>query len=433
MNYRKHRGINITKLKNQIYRIDDTTYEVCSQTTLETKYTLRRTTTGWNCTCPDDPAYCKHAYALEECLGMKGRADRGKLIHEMGGQVECISPDHYLIKSQSREESYEVRDFGIGWMCSCPDHIHTGAVCKHIQAVQWHTGARCIIRPHDHTRCKFCDSTNIIKKGMRGRKQQYGCKTCGKRFIQNLGFEYKHAMPDHVCMAVDLFFGGLSSRKVARSMEQKGLRISHITVQNWGAAYSKLMESYMNTVRPQVGERWRTDELHLKIKGKKRYLFAMLDSDTRYWIAKMVAEHKGNDDVRPMFRQARNITGMVPRTLISDGAANFHNAWKSEYKSKNFLYKETEHVNEIALDGIHHNNQMESFNGNTVRYRESATRGIKKDDSAIISGLQAYHNCVRPHLGLPYNQTPAEAAGIHIEGEDKWFTLIQAAAKANRE
>ncbi len=190
------------------------------------------------------------------------------------------------------------------------------------------------------------------------------------------------------------------------------------------------MESYVDTIHPQVGENWRTDELHLKIRGNKRYLFAMLDSDTRYWIAKQVAEHKGTDDVHPMFKQSKEVAGKVPTTLISDGAANFHNAWEKQYKAKNFLHKETEHVDDIAFDGIHHNNQMESFNGNTLRHREKVTRGLKREDSGIIIGLQLYHNFVRPHLGLPDDQTPAEAAGITVEGSNKWKTLIQAAAKS---
>ncbi len=76
---------------------------------------------------------------------------------------------------------------------------------------------------------------------------------------------------------------------------------------------------------------------------------------------------------------------------------------------------------------------MESFNGNTLRYREKVTRGLKKEDSAIVAGLRLYHNYVRPHLGLPDNQTPAEAAGIIVQGNNKWMTLIQAAAKAKRE
>ena len=46
------------------------------------------------------------------------------------------------------------------------------------------------------------------------------------------------------------------------------------------------------------------------------------------------------------------------------------------------------------------------------------------------SGLRIWHNHVRPHLGLPDGQTPGEAAGIRIEGGNKWKTIIQAAAKS---
>lgn len=432
MNYRQQRGILISKTKDKIRRIDADTYEVWSQTTPDVRYTLRRTAAGWDCSCPDTiQHYCKHAYALEHRLGMKARADRGMLIHQSKDQVERLASDHYLVRSQSGNGTYEVRDFGHGWMCSCPDHTHTGSVCKHIQAVQWHIGERRTIKPHDDTHCKFCDSTNIIKKGRCRGKQQLGCKDCGRRFIQNLGFEMKHTKPEYVCAAVDLLYSGLSSRKVVDKMKLQGISVTHVTIQNWGASYGKLMEEYVETVCPQVGEEWRTDELHLKIKGKKRYLFAMLDSDTRYWIAQMVAIHKGNDDVAPMFMKAKHVAGKVPATLISDGASNFHHAWKKQYKAKNFLHKDTQHINEVAFDGIHHNNKMESFNGNTIRHREKVTRGLKREDSGIIIGTQLYHNFVRSHLGLPDNQTPAEAAGLHIQGVNKWFTLIQAAAKSH--
>ena len=74
-------------------------------------------------------------------------------------------------------------------------------------------------------------------------------------------------------------------------------------------------------------------------------------------------------------------------------------------------------------------NRMESFNGNTVRYREKVVRGLKKEDSAILTGLRLYHNHVRPHQGLPGKTTPGEAAGIRIEGFNKWKTIIQNAAK----
>ena len=50
--------------------------------------------------------------------------------------------------------------------------------------------------------------------------------------------------------------------------------------------------------------------------------------------------------------------------------------------------------------------------------------GLKKDDSSYLTGLRLYHNHVRPHLGLSDGQTPGEAAGIRIEGNNKWKTMI---------
>ncbi len=76
---------------------------------------------------------------------------------------------------------------------------------------------------------------------------------------------------------------------------------------------------------------------------------------------------------------------------------------------------------------------MESLNGNTIRQREKVMWSLKKSDSPILKGLQIYHNFIRPHQALNGN-TPAEQAGIKIEGQDKWLTLIQNAKhKINKE
>ena len=245
-----------------------------------------------------------------------------------------------------------------------------------------------------------------------------------------MGFERKQSTPEQITLAVDMVFSGLSSRKAAETLNKTGGNTSHMTVFRWAESYAKIMTAFADKITPQVSEAWRTDELYLKIKGNRRYLFAMLDAETRFWIAKMVAEHKGTDDVAPMFKEAKRLAGKVPTTLISDKAANFHEAWEDQYKAKNLLWKDTWHINEVAFDGIHHNNQMESFNENTLRLREKVLRGLKKDDSGILDGLRIYHNFMRPHLGLPNQITPSEAAGIQIEGTNKWMTLIQAAAKA---
>ena len=372
------------------------------------------------------------------------RITRGAEIVSLGGQIERIDEHTYHVRSQSnKDRHYEVITTEHGMLCSCPDNIYRGVCCKHVHAIEISKRMReavqqevpkTVIKQIDLGRCKHCDSANIHKDGIRhlkkGDTQQYECHDCGKRFTHNLGFEGKRATPEQITMAVELVFSGLSSRKAATTLRKMKVKVSHQTVFNWSEEYGNIMEAYMDKVRPQVGEAWRTDEVYTKIRGNRRYIFAMLDSETRYWIAKMVAEHKGTDDVAPMFKQAKKVTGKVPTTLISDKAANFHEAWEDQYKAKNFLWKDTWHINEVTFGGKWHNQQMESFNGNTIRLRTDVIRGLKKDDSAILSGLRVYHNFVRPHLGLDGYITPGEAAGITIEGNDKILTMIQAAAKS---
>ena len=85
------------------------------------------------------------------------------------------------------------------------------------------------------------------------------------------------------------------------------------------------------------------------------------------------------------------------------------------------------HEQDIRFDGRIHNNKMERLNGE-IRDREKVVRGVKKPDSPLISGLQIYHNYIRPHMALD-GHTPADKAGIKVEGENKWLTLIQNASK----
>jgi hypothetical protein len=73
---------------------------------------------------------------------------------------------------------------------------------------------------------------------------------------------------------------------------------------------------------------------------------------------------------------------------------------------------------------------MERMNGE-IRDREKVTRNLKKSDSPILTGMQIYHNYVRPHMGLD-GKPPADLAGIEVQGENKWLTLIQNASISKR-
>ncbi len=70
---------------------------------------------------------------------------------------------------------------------------------------------------------------------------------------------------------------------------------------------------------------------------------------------------------------------------------------------------------------------MERMNGE-VRDREKVMRGLKRTDTPILKGYQLFHNFIRPHEALD-GDTPADRAGIKVEGENKWLTIIQNASR----
>lgn len=76
-------------------------------------------------------------------------------------------------------------------------------------------------------------------------------------------------------------------------------------------------------------------QYHLKI-GDRKYLLVGSDS-AGFRLAKLIAEHKDNDDMAPMFRNAKRPAGKVLGTLVFDGATNFWHAHKTQHAAKNFI------------------------------------------------------------------------------------------------
>lgn len=171
----------------------------------------------------------------------------------------------------------------------------------------------------------------------------------------------------------------------------------------------------------------RADELFVKVKGDMKYLFAMIDDETRYWIAQEVGETKHTHNAQKLFQMAQKVAGKKPRTLITDASQVYHDAYLREWLSIEDGW--SEHVHKIMFTGRHNhnNNKMERFNGE-IRDREKVMRGLKKTDTPILTGYQIFHNYIRPHESLN-GKTPSEVCGIKIEGKNKWLTLIQNASR----
>lgn len=91
--------------------------------------------------------------------------------------------------------------------------------------------------------------------------------------------------PQGITTALQLYFSGESLRNTAKSLKLIGVGVSHQTIYNWIQKYIGLMNNYVEKIKPQVSDTWRADEIYVKIKGNMKYLFALMDDETCYWIA----------------------------------------------------------------------------------------------------------------------------------------------------
>jgi len=363
----------------------------------------------------------------------KLREERGLEIFNRNN-IRGVDGFSYRVLSQSGNGSYTVSNVDGEWVCECPDHKFRGLKCKHAWAVEFSIKLReevqkdSVIQEIIISKCVYCQSQNIKKNGVRHNKsgdiQRFICENCGKTFSINIGFERMKHNPKAITTALQLYFSGESLRNTMKSLRLLGVEVSHKTVYMWIKKYIGLMEHYIEKLRPKVSDTWRADELWMKFKGDMKYVFAIMDDETRFWIAQEVAETKFKHDARKLFQLGKKVTGKKPMTIITDGLPAYNDAYKKEFRT--LLKPRTEHIRHIKLRGDMNNNKMERLNGE-IRQREKTMRGLKRKDTPILKGYQIYHNYIREHEGLD-GKTPAEACGIKIEGTNKWKTLIQNAS-----
>lgn len=162
------------------------------------------------------------------------RSERAQNISLQKGAIKRNDENTYTVKSQSGNAFYLVTRRHIQnntWECNCPDHIYRHVKCKHIMPVEYSTELRnevestvkYVISPLSTLNCRYCNSTNIVRDGIRHNKygdiQKYNCKDCDRYFTINIGFEWMHATPQMITTAMQLYFSGESFRNIQKFLK----------------------------------------------------------------------------------------------------------------------------------------------------------------------------------------------------------------------
>ncbi len=382
------------------------------------------------------PRKPRRGRASEQCI-----TRRGLRIYQKGDQIKTLTGHRWDVASQSEEGVwYRVSFAGDSPTCECAYHATgKGCRCKHIAAVE-HTllisseatfGKKVGVEEKELC-CPGCKKKRYVRNGWyygkHEKRQRYRCSTCGRRFRDNLGFEYRQVPRLYITLALMLSGMGTSAANIQTTLGHLGVRVHADTITRILEHYSEAVEQYTETIKPPcVGDKWGCDEKHQKVGGRESYIVTIMDLATRFILAWDVSSTKEDYNAVPLLRRARDMAGRIPRLFITDGLGQYHIAFKRVFRTLKGPI--SIHIRDIHIRNLLCNtNKQERLNGELAGHFRYA-RGINKEHSLIFRMAILHHNYIKPHAGIG-GRTPAEAAGIDVRGADRWRTLIQNAVSA---
>ena len=366
----------------------------------------------------------------EKTASEQMRVVRGYAIISKGDVPKKIDENNYIIPSQNGNGEYTITK-GNKWKCSCPDYKERKRDCKHIHAVKFFLdfNKKVKIQNQGVTKkrpsCPYCKCEETIGWNKRQTmtsqvKQRYMCKGCKRTFIEEKDFQRYKGNGKITTAILDLYFKGVSLRGIQDHLLQfYELKLDHSNILRRIQKYSIIINDYVKTLKPELKNIWHHDEMKISAGGKWKWLWNIMDEDTKFLITTQVSAKARIRDTRKFFATARDVAQKEPEFLITDGRHSYSRAIVKEMP-------ETSHVRLVSItDKRTNNNNIERLNG-SVQDRLKTMRGLYSEETAEImtSAFRNYYNFIRPHSALGI--TPALKAGIGIEMKgNRWMALLK--------
>lgn len=372
------------------------------------------------------------------------RRERGLEIAKANGITEN-EDGSFSVPSQTLDAtSYTVMNFGGVWVCDCPDYQNRSdsiEACKHILGTKFWIAVRVELQDKpkpkvfadDAVQCAKCGSIRVIRFGSTYGKQSFKCKDCQHRFRESALVKGSRYSPEMVSLTLDLYFSGTSLRKIARIVNNHfGTKMGKSSIYRWIETFVPRISEYANSLNPELSAEWHADELFVKMKGGVKdtqykqnsmaFLWNVMDRKTRFLLASRLSSHRNVNGAVGAFNEARKVAkDSQPERIFADKLNAYPQAmtyWEGESKP--------ELVARMGVGKPHaNNNRIERLNG-TLRERVKVQRGWKSMKTQLAEGQRIHYNFVKPHQALE-GQTPAQRAGLVVEGENKWLSLMKAA------
>lgn len=288
--------------------------------------------------------------------------------------------------------------------------------------------------------CPECKKENIKKDGKRktenrGLIQRYKCKECFHRFILDDGFKRMRNEPQKITCAIDLFYRGVSTRKIQEHFKAfYPHNSSHKSIYKWVVKYSKVISRFTDSLKLNTGQELQVDEVEYKRRKnhKKKgiehnWFIDSIDTTTRFMLGEYV-KSRSIKKVKSFLSEIKNKTNNI-KTITTDGFLLYRSITLKTFGYNQKAQKYNINHNIVnASEGEGFNHPIERLH-NSIRARTKTFRGFHgslESAKAIMKGLSIYYNFITKHQAI--NKCPYElATDLELKENNRWWELIKIA------
>jgi len=196
----------------------------------------------------------------------------------------------------------------------------------------------------------------------------------------------RHQFPAEIIShAVWLYFRfNASHRDVEELLAERGIQISYEAIRLWCRKFGPAYTDQLRRRRPGPADKWHVDEMQLKIRGKRYWLWRAVDQDG--WVLDILVQERRSEQAAVAFlRRVLAAAGGAPRVMVTEKLASYVRAVKR-------VLPTTEHRRHKRLNNRAENSHL------PVRKREPILQRFKSAGHAqrFLEPFGAVCNQFRP-------------------------------------
>ena len=271
--------------------------------------------------------------------------------------------------------------------------------------------------------CPACGNERVVKIGKQNHQQRYLCRTCKKKFRANGKAPGRTQPTDVIGGAIRDYYMGMSYKQVAEGLKHRYdiPQPSKRTIYQWVTDFTAHASKTLKPLRAITSGHWLVDEMMVKVGGKNRWLWNVMDSKTRYALVAHLSKDRSARTAEIVLRKALAAAVNQPKTIKSDGLPSYPRAIRS-------VMPGTRHIVSKGIRARINNNRLERLNG-TYRSREKTLRGMDSIETGqkYLDGYRMTYNFFREHEGINYDM-PGRCAKVEFPFH-KWGEVVASATK----